>query len=176
MLCRPPLLEAVRYLGGPPISEDDLEVLSGAQSLAPSRLRSDPKLLGRVVETVLLGLDPRRFPWIVDGRVPTESERQAAILASAALLASSRVATTRRNEGKAAQESAVADELARHGLKCVFPAGTISALALAPSPGEYCGEILFGTRKLISSSGYGITARCRSSARSPTRPRIRSRG
>lgn len=40
------LLEAVRYLAGPPISADDLKTLAEA-SLAPSRLRSDPHIVER---------------------------------------------------------------------------------------------------------------------------------
>jgi hypothetical protein len=41
----------------------------------------------RVIETVLIGLDRRRFPWVVEGRGPEASEREAAALASAALMA-----------------------------------------------------------------------------------------
>jgi len=147
VLTDPALLEAVRYLGGPPISADDLKVLSGVRSLAAGRLRADPETAVRVVETVLLGLDRRRFPWVAEDRTPTEAEREAAALASAALLASSRVSTNRKNEGKAAQELAVAEELELRGFTEVHPAGSISALALAPAPGEYCGEIVFGSRK-----------------------------
>lgn len=61
VLTNPELLEAVRYLAGPPISADDLKELAEA-SLAPTRLRGDPEMAHRVVRTVLMGLDRNRFP------------------------------------------------------------------------------------------------------------------
>lgn len=145
VLTNPNLLEAVRYLAGPPISTDDLRTLSEA-SLAPSRLRSDPTKAQRVIDTVLLGLDRHRFPWVGEDREPTEAEREAAALASAALLASRRVLTSRANEGKTAQELAVSDRLIEAGLTRA-PTRTIATLTDAPDPGEFCGESMFGTRK-----------------------------
>src|SRR5947207_2658408 len=62
VLTDPALLEAVRYLAGPPISADDLKVLADVESLAAGRVRADPEMGQRVVDTVLLALDRRRFP------------------------------------------------------------------------------------------------------------------
>ena len=42
----------------------------------------------RVLEIVLLGLDRNRFPWVGEDREPSEYERQAAAMSSAALIAS----------------------------------------------------------------------------------------
>ena len=147
VLTDPGLLEAVRYLAGPPISEDDLKVLTDA-SLAPSRLRADPEMARRVIDTVLVGLDRRRFPWVSEDREATDQERQAAALASAALIASRRVMTDRANEGKDEQEDEVERVLSSDdpGLKKV-PPRTISTLADAPQPGEFCRESMFGERK-----------------------------
>ena len=145
VLTDPNLLEALRYLAGPPISEDDLKTLAEA-SLAPSRLRSDPAMAGRVLETVLIGLDRRRFPWVVDGREPDAGEREAAALASAALMASSRSSTLRRSEGKTRQEDAVEAALLDDGFEQV-PTRTISTLTDAPAPGQFCRESMFGSRK-----------------------------
>lgn len=74
VLTDPALLDAVRYLAGPPISKDDLKVLTEA-SLAPTRLREDPEMARRVIETVLMGLDRNRFPWVTEDREPGEAER-----------------------------------------------------------------------------------------------------
>src|SRR5207249_7904169 len=93
------LLEVFRYLPGPPISKDDLKTVADAPSLAATRLKAEPETVHRVVDVVLQGLDRRRFPWIRDGRDPTEAERKAAIIASAALIAVSRVGTNRRSSG-----------------------------------------------------------------------------
>ena len=87
------LLEAFRYLAAPPISADDLKVLAEAPSLAKGRLQSKPEDVKRVIEVVRLVLDRRRFAWVVENRDPTEAERGAAIMASAALMAASRVQT-----------------------------------------------------------------------------------
>ena len=96
VLTDPALLEAVRYLAGPPISADDLKVLADVESLAAGRLRNDPEMAQRVIDTVLLALDRRRFPWVAEDREPDEAEREAAALASAALMATSRVQTNRQ--------------------------------------------------------------------------------
>lgn len=145
VLTDPALLEALRYLAGPPISEDDLKTVAEA-SLAPSRLREDSEMARRVIETVLIGLDRRRFPWVVDGREPDPTERESAALASAALMATQRLSTTRRSEGKTAQEEAVAQALLDADFEEV-PTGKIDTLTNAPGDRQFCRESMFGTRK-----------------------------
>lgn len=139
------MLEALRYLAGPPISEDDLKTLAEA-SLAPSRLAADPEMARRVIETIMTALDHRRFPWAVDGREPEPAEKEAAALASAAPMATQRSSTSRRNEGKTAQEQAVEDALLGRSFVKV-PPRTIRTLAEAPHDGEFCRETMFGGRK-----------------------------
>jgi Flp pilus assembly protein TadG len=145
VLTDPALLEALRYMAGPPISEDDLKTVAEA-SLAPTRLREDADMARRVTETVLIGLDRRRFPWVVDGREPEPAEREAAALASAALMATQRLSTNRRSEGKTAQEEAVAQALRDAEFEEV-PTGKIQTLSDAPGNGQFCRESMFGTRK-----------------------------
>lgn len=55
------LLEAFRFLTGPPLSEDDLKTLSEAV-LSPSRLRTDRAMAGRIVEVVRVALDRAAVP------------------------------------------------------------------------------------------------------------------
>jgi hypothetical protein len=144
----PDLLEGFRYLAGPPISLDDLKTLVDADSLAPANLRRDPGLVERLVQTIRAGLDRRRFPWISENRDATANEREAAILASAALIASQRVATSRRTLGKKSQEDQVRQALSDYGLReVIVPKREIFTLAQAPKPGEFCCEVTFGTRK-----------------------------
>lgn len=100
VLSDPNLLEAFRYLAAPPISADDLKVLAEAPSLAKGALRKKPEDVQRLIQTVRIVLDRRRFAWVVENREPTEAERAAAVMASAALLAASRVQTKRRSTGK----------------------------------------------------------------------------
>lgn len=139
------LLEALRYLPGPPISTDDLKVLADA-SLSPSALRKNPTAAKAIAQIVLNGLDRRRFPWVTERREPTEAERNAAVLASASLMATSRVNTKRRNEGKDQQEGQVIEALAAAGLTQVATR-EIPVLSAAPGRGEFCAESKLGTRK-----------------------------
>jgi XamI restriction endonuclease len=145
VLTEPALLEAFRYLAGPPISKDDLKVLSDAV-LSPGRLKNNPEMVKRVIEVVRAGLDRRRFPWVAERRDPTEAERSAAVLASAALIATSRVGTARRNVGKERQERLVRDALIGAGMSLV-PNREVKTISQAPRPGEFCGESLLGKRK-----------------------------
>lgn len=137
--------EILRYLAGPPISADDLKVLAET-SLAPARILSDPAAAQRVLDVILKTVDPRRFPWIAEGRRPTQEELSAAVLASAALLTAQRVSTARRNEGKDSQERTVKRFLESMGFRQVS-ARPIRTLTDAPEMGEFCGESLVGSRK-----------------------------
>ncbi|HXU29228.1 MAG TPA: XamI family restriction endonuclease [Thermoanaerobaculia bacterium] len=145
VLTNPSTLNAVRYLAGPPISLDDLKVLADA-TLSKKDLRADPEMALRILETVLIGLDVKRFPWLQDSRAPTPAERSAAILASAALMATQRVATRRRNLSKEEQEGRVREALLARGLREV-PRRIAAKLEDAPKAGEFCMESLLGSRK-----------------------------
>ena len=154
------LLEAVRYLTAPPISEDDLKVLADVRSIAPSRLLVEAELRDQVIDTISAGLDPRRFPWLSDDRSPTEAERSAAIVASAALAAAQRVATDRRSQSKVHQEEAVRIELRAAGFEQIAPA-PVETLAHAPRPGQFCSECLVGSRQadiLLSTYDHRMVA------------------
>jgi hypothetical protein len=123
-----------------------LKVLAEATSLAKGPLQSRPEDVRRLIEVVRLVLDRRRFSWVVENREPTEAERGAAVMASAALMAASRVQTNRRTLGKKQQEALVTQALKTLGLTEVA-AREIPNVSLAPSPGEFCGESVLGTRK-----------------------------
>lgn len=153
ILTDPALLKAFRYLSGPPVSEDDLKVLAEAV-LTPSRLRDDVEMARRVLNVVRVGLDKRRFPWIAESREPTEQERDAAVLASASLLATSHVSTARRSEGKDKQEQLVENALLAGGLVKV-ETRTVDTFNKAPKSGEFCRESLLGTRKADFLVGLG---------------------
>ena len=141
------VLTAVRYLAGPPVSADDLKELAGdGVSLARTRLLRDPEMAKLVVDTVLLGLDRIRFPWIGEDREPTDAEREVAVVATAAMIATQRVQTARRNEAKEEQEEAVAEVLKQNGFTQV-PTRAIHNISHFPDVGEFCRESDFGGRK-----------------------------
>ena len=146
VVCDPRLLEALRYVAGPPISLDDLKVVANVVSTAPKTLASDNGVGPRLVETIMLGLDRRRFPWLSEGREAQESERQAAVLATAVLIASQRVTTDRRSDGKDRQEEAIEAALVCAKFTKVSTR-TVNTLHEGPGPGEFCRECMLGTRK-----------------------------
>lgn len=138
--------EALRYLAGPPISDDDLRVLADVDSIAPGVLVKQPETLRTVFEVIERVIDPYRFPWMQENVAPTEQQREAALLASSVLLAAQRIATERRNEGKDAQESKVKDYLVSLGFTEV-PALSINTIVKGPQPMQFCAECLLGQRK-----------------------------
>lgn len=138
--------EVFRYPSGPPVSLDDLKVLVQAKSLAATRLKADPKLMDRLVGFMQDWHDRRRFPWVLGERAPEEHERNAAVLATAALLAMRRTETLRRTQGSQLQEQLVASQLRRSRFEQV-PTGKVPTLSKAPKPGQFCRESMLGTRK-----------------------------
>src|SRR5262245_22612833 len=122
--------KAFRYLTAPPISKDDLETVADA-TLTPSGLRADADSAKRIRDAVLTIIDPHRFRWVSEGRQPSNDERERAVIASAALAASSDVGTRRRNTSKEAQEQVVKALLASVGMAEV-KAREIPILTAAP--------------------------------------------
>lgn len=146
LLANPKLRAALRYLAGPPISEDDLKTLADASSLAPSRLSGDDNTVRDIMDVIHKSLDIKRFPWAEEGGTPDAGELHAAIVASASLMATQRAQTTRRSTDKEQQEGRVKHYLCSMGLRKVKPR-TISNFSDAPSAGEFCGECMFDNRK-----------------------------
>ncbi|HEY9153622.1 MAG TPA: XamI family restriction endonuclease [Opitutaceae bacterium] len=140
------LSEALRYLAGPPISEDDLEIIAEVRTLSPGVLKSNPEMLRRVLAVIELIMDPHRFPWIKTGDAATKEQREAALVASAVLLAAQRIATGRRMEGKSGQEGAVIAYLKSLHYEEVRPSA-IKTLVQGPKANQFCSECLLGERK-----------------------------
>jgi len=139
VLRRPVNREIVRVLTGPPISEDDLNTLMGVPAITDKRIKMEPDFAAQVIDLIMNGLDQRRFPWVREGRDPSEGEKLAAVVASAALLANRKVGTARRHHGKSQQEEAVEAMLKTINWKQVA-ARKIANLDDAPKAGEFCRE------------------------------------
>ena len=138
--------DAFRHLAGPPISEDDLKTLAEIKSLSSTAIRKSPEIAESIFAvTVRNQLDRGRFPWVIDERVPTEKERHAAIVASAALWATQRTKTARR-QGSKQLEEAVMLSLKSIGFTKV-DRRPIETQEKAPKRGEFCGESHLGSRK-----------------------------
>jgi XamI restriction endonuclease len=138
--------EALRYLSGPPISDDDLKVLSEVASFAPGIISTDAVKLKKVYSVIEKTIDPYRFPWVLEKRAPNEIEKSAALLASSVLLAAQRMSTARRGDGKDMQESLLKEFLTKLKYKEV-PRAAITTLVQGPMKREFCGESKLGDRK-----------------------------
>jgi len=148
VLSDPRLLDGARYLTGPPVSLDDLKTLVETRSLNSRTLQARPELVRRLLQVIHAGIDRRRFPWLSEGREPTDPERDAAILASASLMATRRTETSRRTSVKKIQEERVRQALLDLGFVEFEVANkSIGTIAEAPQPGRFCREILLGERK-----------------------------
>lgn len=136
---------ALRYLTAPPVSEDDLKTLAETR-LSATALRSTPENARRVAALVFRLLDPHRFPWVAESRLPTSDEVERAVVASAALVAAQKVSTSRRSASKV-QEDAVKEVLRSCGFTEDPARPDIETLVDAPAPNRFRGESKLGRTK-----------------------------
>lgn len=135
----PSLMTPARYLGGPPVSEDDLNVLAG--SSVAKRKRLDSRLAELAASVIEEALDRDRVPWLFaePSREPSEAELEVAIRWTAGLWAAQAVQTQRRGESAQRQEMAVARVLDEVGFQRV-QVNEIDFTARNMAPGQYCRE------------------------------------
>ena len=139
------LLSAFRYLAAPPVSEDDLETLSGAR-LAWTQIKASGAKAKAVRDVIAAILDTKRFAWLRERRDPTKHEIEAAILASSVVASAQRVQTERRSAEREELQGAVDHIL--EGLKFRKAGKARPGIRIlrrdAPKPGEYMNEVLIG--------------------------------
>jgi hypothetical protein len=144
------LLAALRYVAGPPVSEDDLLVLVTRRPLRLSRQLMDrePELLDATIKLICSLADSTRFPWLKSGRRPRASELKLAIRATAAMHAFQRLQTERRGYGKRV-EARLADKLQSIGYEKVMSPNKarITAPMHFPRPRKFYGECTVYGRK-----------------------------
>ncbi|MGH2370847.1 MAG: XamI family restriction endonuclease, partial [Chloroflexota bacterium] len=134
----PSLLQAARYLSGPPVSADDLDTLADTRIASRRRLDADlSRRAGRIIEAAL---DRERLPWLFETppRRPTAAERETAIRWTAGLQAAQQVQTARRSEAATRQETAVEKVLLGLDFRKVAPRHIDAAGGLAR--GEFSRE------------------------------------
>ncbi|MCA3218536.1 MAG: XamI family restriction endonuclease [Burkholderiales bacterium] len=156
-LRREDLVTALRYVGGPPISLDDLKTLAES-TLAASRVQADGQQAQAIAEVLRSIIDPKRLPWIEQGRAATPTEQAAALLASSVLVASQRVQTARRGDERAIVEGSVRGLLVGLGFTEVKtkPEGGIRSLRLhAPPAGSFMRTVNLGADNADLVIGLG---------------------
>lgn len=103
----PGLWQTLRNFCGPPISEEDLWTMVGG----PTFREVPPEYAEVTAQAIREVLDPVRFPWVSQGRTPTDREISLATFATAILLAVRKLGTRRRGDSSKLQEAAVAQDL-----------------------------------------------------------------
>lgn len=150
ILFDPVLLDALRYVAGPPVSEDDLGVLvtRSTSRLTKTRLRSDDKLTVAVLRLICQMSDPVRFPWVDDRRAPSLHELKHAVRATAALHATQTLQTERRGYGRKV-EAVLKDLLIARGYsKVAIPnQGKVTSPSHWPVANTFYGECTVYGRK-----------------------------
>lgn len=96
------LFDALRYVTGPPVSEDDLGVIvtRNVKGFNKTDLRKSEQLPVDVLKLICRLADPYRFPWVADSRAPSSRELRDAIQATMTLHATQSLQTERRGYGK----------------------------------------------------------------------------
>jgi hypothetical protein len=96
------LYDALRYVTGPPVSEDDLGVLvtRKVRGIGKNDLKEDKDLPAGVLKLICKLADSFRFPWVAAGREPTTRELRTAIAATSTMHAAQALQTERRGHGK----------------------------------------------------------------------------
>ena len=138
---------AFRYLGAPPISEDDLSTLANAR-LGPRAFDGDAEGARRLLDVMRVIVDPRRFPSLAAARPARAEELRAAKLASAVLVASQRVQTLRRGDEKSAIEGSVKGLLVGMGWQAVASRsqqGVQKLLTDSPPPRTFMTQTNLGS-------------------------------
>lgn len=146
LLRDPRMREVVRYLCGPPISHDDLRMLVRAKLLHAPGSEVALSQLDTVIEVVRAWHDRRRFPWVDEKRTPDKHEKDAAVLATTALLAMRKTETRHRMRSSESQELSVEAELRNVGFEQVSTR-RVATISDAPRRGQFCRESMLGSRK-----------------------------
>lgn len=137
----PELVDAARYLCGPPLSQDDINTLSAAKVSA--RRHIEPEAAERAVTVLKAFLDPFRCDWL---DTPTAAQLTAAIDWTASLWAVEMCRTQRRTESSAAQEEKAAQLLKSSGLVPEKGLRRIRALDELPR-GHFTREVMLSGAK-----------------------------
>lgn len=100
------LFDALRYVTGPPMSEDDLGVLvtRNIEGINKTLLKTNPKLPGDILNLICRLADPFRFPWVAARRTPSARELRSAIETTMTIHAAQSLQTERRGHGKIVEQ------------------------------------------------------------------------
>jgi hypothetical protein len=101
------LSDALRYVTGPPVSEDDLGVLvtRKIEGISKTEIKNNDKLPIDVLKLICGLADPFRFPWVAAGRAPSKRELRSAIQMTMTMHAAQALQTERRGHGRVVERN-----------------------------------------------------------------------
>lgn len=117
---KPELFRALRYTTGPPISQDDLVTVADVE-LSQRYLAQHPDAYEAIADSILMILDRKRFPWVLEEREPTSEEKAIALIATATMNAYQAVQAIRRNQARVLEKSVSASQSRPAALKLSAP-------------------------------------------------------
>lgn len=100
------LFDALRYVAGPPLSEDDLGVLvtRNIKGFSKTDLKDNEQFPPEVLKLICKLADPYRFPWVSQKKKPSKRELRTAIATTMTMHASQSLQTERRGHGKTVEQ------------------------------------------------------------------------
>ncbi|MED7930417.1 XamI family restriction endonuclease [Nonomuraea sp. LP-02] len=137
-LAKREFLKPFRYIAGPPISEGDLQEVTGLSSVSEKEIRNNFEARDIIVQVIYDGHDRSRFPWIGHDYEPDEHETTAAALATAALMSANDSEVARKAKQRAKVEK-FCKGLEERGFEKV-KSRKIQRREDLPGPGQFCGR------------------------------------
>jgi hypothetical protein len=145
------LFSALRYVGGPPISEDDLGVLvtRDIRGFNKTAINSDNDLPAEILGLICRLADRYRFPWLTAGLAPSQRQIRESIQATSTLVATQSLQTERRKYGKEIERRLERRLLELGFAKVSTPnKGKVTAPVHYPSYPDFYGECTVHGRKV----------------------------
>lgn len=129
-------LQTLRSMNRPTVSEDDFKSLSDTGTASAGRFE-DEKLSEAALSYLNRNLNKDLFPWLLGEEDPTDIEREAAIVAVAALMADQKTKTSMRGSSSKRQEEVVRSALVEGcGMVLVDGVKEFDYLPNGPRPGQ----------------------------------------
>jgi XamI restriction endonuclease len=145
------LFGALRYVGGPPISEDDLGVLvtRDIRGFNKTAIKSNSELPADILKLICSLADRYRFPWLIADRHPSQRQIRESIQATSSLAATQSLQTERRKYGKEI-ERRLERRLGELGFTKISTPnkGKVTAPVHYPTYPEFYGECTVHGRKV----------------------------
>jgi XamI restriction endonuclease len=139
-------LETARYVTVPPISLDDLDALTDSAFGTWTKQKSDrgarpsKEAFARAAKIISERVVGDWTPWVREDRAPTEHERETFVHWTASVRTANRLATARRTERAARQETAIRRAVGEAGYEPATPPAVLVDPIAQMQPGTFASS------------------------------------